>query len=230
MSTTRNPEVRALATYLLDSVRADKKLFFVTTKYKQFRKRTNSSAGNFNEDILEQAVRKEGRSQPVRKEGRLQRRASAIAKNLHRFYIAILQYTLHAHRYHHEKYIPLQPAMFAFLDIEGSKLKKDKMKKPSASPQQPDLHHHAILVCGRTVAGKLDPLCADATLCYQLAKRRKDAHIQALDIRPITPTIKSITRVVQYAMKYALANRHVHLDAMTVFPIASSERQRPRIR
>lgn len=153
------------------------------------------------------------------------------AVNLQRFYVSLLQTTVHPHNFYRPKYRPLQPVMYAFVDIPGSKRKR--VLSPVLLPKfaSDDFHHHFILIVKPEIADKFDDLCSHEYLRDQLRRLDPEAHIKTFHIRRIEPGPESVGKIVDYNSYYARNHRRNIDDADIILPISSSEfQQKPRAR
>ncbi len=153
---------------------------------------------------------------------------STAARNLSNFYVALLQQAVHRHNFNRPKYVSHQPAMFSFLDAPASKFKRKG--SPARFPEfsSDDFHHHSIIVADDHTRKKLDDFCDYPYLTENLIARKRNAYIKTFHICRIYPDADSIAKCVDYASDFARKQRtHPHDDTMSVFPISSSERQRP---
>lgn len=133
---------------------------------------------------------------------------SSAEQKVKRFYeTVLLRLLVDRRRFHLPSKKSLQPTMFAFLDVPGSKPKSAKIEKSHHSSPN-TVHYHCILAAKPEIALKLDPFCnVPNSLCLPPYLKDKNTPIlKTSDCQPIDD-LNSLFRVVSYASEYALRQK-----------------------
>lgn len=141
------------------------------------------------------------------------------------FFLCLLSYLADTRNYNRKWFREIQPEMFSFLDVPGSKNKKNKcIRVPVHSSSY---HHHSILLANECHVGKLDALL-DKSMAdnFRLMARNK-CFITSLDVQRIKNTRSDILRVTDYCGGHAKQYFKTDWDNwFQMFPKSRSEFQR----
>jgi len=139
---------------------------------------------------------------------------------LKKTYHQLLQYLHGNPRYSQESFTEIEPQMYAFLDLPGS---KGKDYKKNARSRESSYHHHSILVADQKHVGKLNALTDEATSIAFASKWRNYSNLKTMNVKKINPTKADIYRTTSYASSWA-RKRPFDENAMQIFPQSRSER------
>jgi hypothetical protein len=124
---------------------------------------------------------------------------SAANRFLRCFHLKLLEYLAGSSRFHRPWFRAIEPELHAFVDVPGSKPLRT-LRKLSVPTRASTFHHHIVAVVDERHRAKFDELVKDPTV---LSACVRDCRIRTVHVLPIDPTLRDVTRVVDYSSRHA---------------------------
>ena len=118
-----------------------------------------------------------------------------------------------------ERFRKIEPILFAFLDVPGSKPKHYNSK---VVPQQEStFHHHCILIADDQYVDQLDALTVPAAADSCARKLSEHCNVRTLNVQRVEQSEHALIRVTDYCTYHS--RKRTDEYAYQVFPISKSE-------
>ncbi len=145
--------------------------------------------------------------------------AAAAHNNLKRFHLHFARKLCNTRHLEYERYRKMEPILFAFIDVPGSKPKHYELK--SVPQHESTFHHHCILIADEQYVDQLDALTNPdaATACAK--ELSAFCNIRTLNVQRVVDTEDHRIRVTDYCTYHARKRNDDY--AYQIFPIHESE-------
>jgi hypothetical protein len=124
---------------------------------------------------------------------------NAANRFLRCFHLRLLEYLAGSSRFHRPWFRAIEPELHAFIDVPGSKPLRT-FRKLTVPTRESTFHHHIVAVVDERHRVKFDELVNDPTV---LSASVRDCRIRTVHVLPIDPTLRDVTRVVDYSSRHA---------------------------
>lgn len=146
--------------------------------------------------------------------------AAKATYHLNRIHKRLLVYLCESHRYNGSSFRNVEPEIFAFLDVNGSKSKDYKLSNVPKHASR--FHHHCIIVVNKAHSKKFEALTKIRLNRQFVNVHCKKTQLRTLDVQKIAETREDIYKVADYCSAYARKHANDN-DALQAFPPSASE-------
>lgn len=148
--------------------------------------------------------------------------AAAAHNHLKRFHLHFARKLCKTRHLELERFRKIEPILFAFIDVPGSKPKHYNSK--TVPQQDSTFHHHCILIADQQYVDQLNALTVPAIADVCARELSEHCNIRTLNVQRVEHTEDALIRTTDYCTYHARKRNDDY--AYQVFPISQSEHKK----